>query len=92
LKGKHSYTLLVEKRAIAGWNLLIGKRPFEMQHLIRYLKQQPSNLRISNGKAKKLKGQLRDYYQYDVSYNDRVIYQVCKKEMKVLIVYAGGHP
>jgi hypothetical protein len=92
LKDNPSYTLLVENRCLAGWKLLIDEHPFEMQQLIRFLKQHPINLRISNGKAKKLRGQLREYFQYDVNYRDRVRYQVNKKEMHVMIVYTGGHP
>jgi hypothetical protein len=47
-----------------------------MAGLKELLKKYPDNLRITNGKAKKLKGRLKDYYQYDVTYSDRVRYRI----------------
>jgi hypothetical protein len=44
------------------------------------------------GTFKKLKGQLNDYYQYDVTYDDGYVIRVDKKTREVKIAYAGGHP
>jgi Txe/YoeB family toxin of Txe-Axe toxin-antitoxin module len=63
-----------------------------MRILKNFLREYPTNLRVTSGKAKKLRGRLQDYYQYDVTYSDRVRYQVDKKSRAVKIAYAGGHP
>ena len=86
------YKILVENRAIEGWEQLKEEHPDEMNELIRFLKQHPTNFRVTNGKAKKLRGQLKEYNQYDVTYSDRVRYKVDKRARKVEVVYAGGHP
>ena len=83
---------MVENRALDGWKQLEEAHPAEMAELKKFLQQYPTNLRITNGKCKKLKGELRDYYQYDVTYGDRVRYQVDKKSLEVKVVYANGHP
>lgn len=74
------------------WNALEDEYPEEMQQLKAFLKQHPTNIRITNGKAKKLRADLKGIYQYDVSYTDRVRYTVDKKNRIVKIVFAKGHP
>jgi len=86
------YKLLVEKRALDGWQALEVQHPDEMAELKLFLKQHPTNLRATSGKAKKLRGKLKKYYQYDVTYGDRVRYQVNKAEKTVAVIYAGSHP
>ncbi len=63
-----------------------------MSDLKELLKKYPDNLRVTNGKAKKLKGRLKNYYQYDVTYNERVRYRVDKKNRIVYVDYAGPQP
>ena len=75
-----------------GWEALEEEHPDQMDELKRFLKQYPTNLRVTNGKAKRLRGKLKEYHQYDVTYSDRVRYQVDKKARKVTVVYAGPHP
>ncbi len=82
----------MESRAWEGWQQLEAAHPEEMKVLKDFLRQYPTNLRITAGKAKRLRGQLQGYYQYDVTYSDRVRYQVNKKSRAVKIAYAGGHP
>jgi mRNA-degrading endonuclease RelE of RelBE toxin-antitoxin system len=86
------YTILIENRALDGWRQLEEACPDEMEELKQYLQQNPTNTRITNGKCKRLKGKLKEYYQYDVSYNDRVRYQVDQKSLEVRVVFANGHP
>ena len=74
------------------WHALEDEYPEGMQWFKDFLKQQPTNTRITNGKAKKLKGDLKDLYQYDVSYEDRVRYSVDKGNRIVKVVFAKGHP
>ena len=56
------------------------------------LKKQPDNLLSTHGKAKKLKGRLKKYIQYDVTYSGRVRYYIDKKNSRVIVDYAGPHP
>lgn len=86
------YKILVENRAKEDWKQLENEHPDEMKELKNFLKRYPTNLRVTKGKAKKLRGKLKDYYQYDVTYSDRVRYQVDKNSLEVLVAYAGGHP
>ncbi len=74
------------------WNALEEEYPEEMQWLKVFLKTQPTNTRVTKGKAKKLKGDLKHLYQYDVSYIDRVRYEVDKTNRIVKVVFAKGHP
>ena len=87
-----SFKIRVERRAEDGWYSLEEKLPDEMAELKAFLKRQPANTRITNGKAKKLKGRLKEYLQYDMSYSDRVRYSVDKHRGVVTVVYAGPHP
>ncbi len=86
------YRISVENRAQEGWCNLKEVYPDEMSELIQFLKKHPTNILQTNGKAKKLRGRLKGYYQYDVTYSDRVRYEVVKKTKQVLVTYAGGHP
>jgi hypothetical protein len=75
-----------------GWKELSRAHPEEMEALKHLLKNSPDSLRTTNGKAKKLKGRLKDYIQYDVTYSDRVWYRIDKKNKSVIVDYAGPHP
>jgi len=83
---------MVENRTLNGWRQLEKEYPEQMRELKEFLKKYPSNIRVTSGKAKKLKGILKDYYQYDVTYSYRVRYQIDTKERIVLVAYAGQHP
>ncbi len=74
------------------WHSLEDEYPDKMRWLKDFLKQQPTNTIITNGKIKKLKGDLRHIYQYDVSYKDRVRYTIDKENQIVQVVFAKGHP
>lgn len=92
MTSQYQWVLRVESRALDGWRKLEAEHPEEMKQCKEFLKRYPANIRVTNGKAKKLKGQLREYYQYDVTFRDRVRYQTDKVHMRVDVVYAGGHP
>jgi len=77
---------------IRSWYALQEEHPEEMHQLKAFLKQHPTNILITNGKAKKLRADLKGIYQYDVSYADRVRYTVDKKNHVVKIIFAKGHP
>lgn len=74
------------------WYALEDEYPEGMKWFKEFLKQQPANTRITNGKVKKLKGDLKHLYQYDVSYKDRVRYTIDKENRIVEVVFAKGHP
>ena len=74
------------------WHALGDEYPEEMQWFKDFLKWQPTNTRITNGKVKKLMGDLKHLYQYDVSYKDRVRYSVDRGNQIVEVVFAKGHP
>ncbi len=92
MNNRTRYEILVENRAREGWKKLEEEYPDEMKELKEFLRRYPTNLRATSGKAKKLRGKLKDYYQYDVTYSDRVRYQTNKKSLEVKVAYAGGHP
>jgi hypothetical protein len=77
---------------LARWQALEATYPDEMAWLKTFLRTQPTNTRITNGKCKKLKGDLKHLLQYDVGYSDRVRYSVDKANLEVKVVYAGPHP
>lgn len=77
---------------LEGWQALCERNPEEMQQLKTLLKKYPDNLLATNGKAKKLKGRLKEYIQYDVTFGDRVRYKIDKKNKLVIVDYAGPHP
>ena len=82
----------VAKKALKGWRALESSYPEDMDALKAFLRTQPTNTRITNGKCKKLKGTLKHLLQYDISYSERVWYSVHKAEREVRVVYAGPHP
>jgi mRNA-degrading endonuclease RelE of RelBE toxin-antitoxin system len=86
------YTIRVNNQTLDGWQKLCASCPEEMDNLKRFLKNHPDNLRVTGGKAKKLKGRLKQYIQYDVTYSHRVWYKVDKKSKTVIVDYAGPHP
>jgi mRNA-degrading endonuclease RelE of RelBE toxin-antitoxin system len=86
------YEVRLNNSVLAGWKKLEEYYPEEMKALLVLLRTEPDNLRITNGKTKKLKGRLREYLQYDVSFSDRVRYTINKKRRLVLVEYAGPHP
>ncbi len=86
------YKILVENRALEGWKALEEEHPGEMDELKRFLKQYPTNLGVTAGKAKRLRGKLKEYRQYDVTYSERIRYQVDKRTRRVTVAYAGPHP
>lgn len=92
MKTKSPYVIDVRNKMLNRWHTLEDEYPEEMQLLKDFFKQHPTNTRITNGKAKKLRGDLKHLYQYDVSYVDRVRYEIDKKNRVVKVVFAKGHP
>jgi mRNA-degrading endonuclease YafQ of YafQ-DinJ toxin-antitoxin module len=43
-------------------------------------------------RLKQLKGQYRDFYQFDISRGDRLIYSVDEVSKTVYVEYIGKHP
>lgn len=87
-----SYAIEVRKKMLDRWRALEDEYPEDMQWFKDFLKQQPTNTRITNGKVKKLRGDLKHLYQYDVSYTDRVRYSIDRGNRIVEVVFAKGHP
>jgi mRNA-degrading endonuclease RelE of RelBE toxin-antitoxin system len=86
------YAIEVRNRMLERWHALEDEYSEDMHWFKDFLKQHPTNIRITNGKIKKLKGDLKNIYQYDVSYKDRVRYTVDKENRMVKVVFAKGHP
>ena len=86
------YTIEVRNRMLKRWHALEDEYPEDMRWFKDFLKRQPTNTRISNGKVKQLKGDLKHLYQYDVSYKDRVRYSIDRENRLVKVVFAKGHP
>ena len=86
------YAIEVRQKMLERWHTLEDEYSEDMQWFKKFLKLQPTNTRITNGKVKKLKGDLKRYYQYDVGYKDRVRYSVDKEHRIVKVVFARGHP
>lgn len=89
---KSLYAIEVRNRMLERWHALEGEYSEDMHWFKGFLKQHPTNIRVTNGKVKKLKGDLKNIYQYDVSYKDRVRYTVDKAHRIVKVVFAKGHP
>lgn len=89
---KQHYKINVRNSMLDRWNELERQYPEVMQELKDFLKAQPTNIRITDGRAKKLRGELKGIYQFDVNYTDRVRYIVDKKQFVVDVIYAKGHP
>ena len=86
------YTIVVRNKMLERWRTLGDEYHEDMQWFKDFLKWQPTNTLITNGKVKKLKGDLKVLYQYDVSYKDRVRYSIDKENRIVKVVFAKGHP
>lgn len=86
------YAIDVINKMLERWHALEDEYPEKMQWFKDFLKRQPTNTGITNGKVKKLKGDLKHLYQYDVSYKDRVRYSIDKENRIVEVVFAKGHP
>ena len=87
-----SYIIEVRNKMLERWHALEDEYPDEMQELKDFLKKHPTNTYAKKDKAKKLRGDLKHLYQYDISYEDRVRYSVDRENLKVQVVFAGGHP
>ena len=87
-----AYVINVRNQMLERWYALEDEYPEKMQWFKDFLKRQPTNIRITNGKVKKLKGDLKHLYQYAVSYKDRVRYSIDKENRIVIVVFAKGHP
>ncbi|MFC1965716.1 hypothetical protein ACFLWI_02045 [Chloroflexota bacterium] len=87
-----SYTIKVRNKMLERWHALEDEYPDEMQELKDFLKQYPTNAYAKKDKVKKLRGDLKRFYQYDVSHKDRVRYSVDKESRIVEVVFAKGHP
>lgn len=86
------YAIEVRNKMLERWYALEGEYPEDMKWFKDFLKWQPTNTRITNGEVKKLRGDLKHLYQYDVSYKDRVRYSVDREARIVEVVFAKGHP
>ena len=86
------YAIEVRNKMLGRWRALEDEYPEEMQWFKDFLKHQPTNTRITDGKVKKLKGDLKHLHQYDVSYKDRIRYSIDKGHRIVRVVFAKGHP
>ena len=84
------YRIRFKSRAVEkAWYSLEESLPEAMAECIDFLENSPSNRLTSHGKLKKLKGKLRGILQYDVTYSDRVRYQVDNESNTVDIEYIG---
>lgn len=93
-KSKTKYRIVLESNNIQkDWAALEEEFPERMDELKEFLKNNPADRRKALGKLKKLQGRFKGILQYDVTQDDvRVWYQIEKKELRVIIKYAGHHP
>ncbi len=56
---KPSYAIEVRNKMLERWHALEDEYPEDMQWFKDFLKWRPTNTRITNGKVKKLKGDLK---------------------------------
>lgn len=86
------YVIDVRNKMLQRWHALGEEYPEAMQELKEFLRKHPTNIYAKKDIAKKLRGDLKGIYQYDVSYKDRVRYTVDMKNLVVTVVFAKGHP
>ena len=80
------------QKTLRSWRAFESAYPTEMGELKTFLWTGPTNIRITDGKCKKLTHKLEHLYQYDITYSERVWYSVHKTERVVRIRYIGEHP
>ncbi len=86
-----SYTVILTKRAEKGLRSLSRTSQKKVQQIIdEYLAQTP--LKPIPGKTKRLRGRLANFIQYDISYQERLRYEVDRENMTVYVDYIGPHP
>ena len=74
------------------WNVLRKNIPDALERCKMFLTMSPLDRMKSNGKLKKLRGELEGILQYNITDSARVRYEVDQKLMRVLILYVGAHP
>lgn len=75
-----------------GWKTLEENYPEAMDRCRKFLEFSPLDRLASNGKLKKLHGELTGLLQYDVTDSARVWFTVDRKKRIVYVEYAGSHP
>jgi mRNA-degrading endonuclease RelE of RelBE toxin-antitoxin system len=93
-KSKTRYKIvLTSSRIKKDWEALEQEFPERMKACKEFLRANPEDRTKAVGILKKLKGPYKEYLQYDITKDDsRVWYRVDKKNLEVLIKYAGHHP
>ena len=88
---KAAYTLEVEERAWQALSCLPESAQDKVFALWRdHLSHTPTQ-RIP-GKLKQLRGDYRDYYQFEITKSQRMIYSVDEASKTVYVEYIGKHP
>ncbi len=83
--------ILMTKRAEKGLRSFPRASQKKVQQIIdEYLAQTP--LKSIPGKTKRLRGRLANFIQYDISYKERLRYEVDREHMTVYVDYIGPHP
>ena len=87
------YTVYLEKNSVVkGWRSLDEQYPEALKRCRAFLENSPADTVKSAGKAKRLKGDLKWLYQFDVTDSHRVRYWVDEDSRAVKVEYAGAHP
>ena len=88
---KPTYKVEVEEEAWEGLSSLPESQQEKVLTLWRdHLGHHPTQ-RIP-GKLKRLKGEYHDFFQYDISQSQRMIYSVDEESRTVYVEYIGKHP
>ena len=74
------------------WRAFETEIPDAMARCKDFLVNNPEDRLKSNGKLKKLKGDLKGVLQHDITDEARVWYVIDKKALTVRIKYVGHHP
>jgi len=88
-----SYTLMLTDEHWAAIQALPHKSQQEdaIAFLMSYAPNTPKQL-LPNGKLKRLHGEHRHLWQYDIDRSYRIIYSVDESARTVVVEYIGSHP
>ena len=86
-----TYKVILTKRSEKGLaHLSPASRQRAQQVIDEYLAETP--LKAIPGKTKRLRGRLAHLIQYDLSYSERMHYEVDEENKSVYVEYIGPHP
>lgn len=86
------FRISIKRKWLKKWRLFETELPEAMHRCRIFLEKNPEDRLKSEGKLKKLKGDLKGILQYDITDEARVWYEVDRKQHLVRIKYCGHHP